>query len=523
MSNLQPISDSIKNGTNNPTDNNQTPNPPNPSIPSSQANPPETQGENPAPQNATATKTNPKPKPKNTRAHAKQQAKGLNPNAPSEANTNIPNVAKEMIAALGTETRNEQGTQESGEGDRNEDEVDDNIPEIISVNEANKADTIEQARRAKIALDKAVKARDEGNEERAEIYYTIYHSLLPNKRDEKKSAIDPKHPPNGPDQPIIIDPSFSSTIPQKRSEHDGVTTEVRNLKFRWGVSNNHTDGGFTPYFHKNILELKGYIPLTIFNKEWQARALAWHAENRCKVSDEEKGLKYWGYKVPNEYEMSFSDWTLNYTVFYKTMLYSYKFDTLDAWILLHKANCDKIQRKDGFMTALRYLTHFLTLLIKHKATIPTLINSVKPFTHRYNIKVRTNAWQFKPIVDGEEFVSDFSKMKPETYKEAYGEARNNDELQFKTTNPYQIGGPREKWDAPTGTRPTKNIQSIPDPKTPRHPITSTSTNNFPTGSNTALPTRPTQNRNPRNSGYQGNNFNPNYNRGSNRQGGRPRE
>ncbi|KAH9451732.1 hypothetical protein Pst134EA_025671 [Puccinia striiformis f. sp. tritici] len=401
MSNLQPISDSIKNGTNNPTDNNQTPNPPNPSIPSSQANPPETQ----------ATKTNPKPKPKNTRAHAKQQAKGLNPNAPSEANTNIPNVAKEMIAALGTETQ------------------------IISVNEANKADTIEQARRAKIALDKAVKARDEGNEERAEIYYTIYHSLLPNKRDEKKSAIDPKHPPNGPDQPIIIDPSFSSTIPQKRSEHDGVTTEVRNLKFRWGVSNNHTDGGFTPYFHKNILELKGYIPLTIFNKEWQARALAWHAENRCKVSDEEKGLKYWGYKVPNEYEMSFSDWTLNYTVFYETMLYSYKFDTLDAWILLHKANCDKIQRKDGFMTALRY-----------------------------NIKVRTNAWQFKPIVDGEEFVSDFSKMKPETYKEAYGEARNNDELQFKTTNPYEIGGPREKWDARQEPDRQRTFKAFPTQK-----------------------------------------------------------
>ncbi|KAI9618520.1 hypothetical protein H4Q26_012341 [Puccinia striiformis f. sp. tritici PST-130] len=184
MSNLQPISDSIKNGTNNPqtTIKPQTP----------QIHP------SPAPK---PTHPRHKPKPKNTRAHAKQQAKGLNPNAPSEANTNIPNVAKEMIAALGTETRNEQGTQESGEGDRNKDEVDDNIPEIISVNEANKADTIEQARRAKIALDKAVKARDEGNEERAEIYYTIYHSLLPNKRDEKKSAIDPKHPPTAQTNP----------------------------------------------------------------------------------------------------------------------------------------------------------------------------------------------------------------------------------------------------------------------------------------------------------------------------------
>ncbi|KAI9613891.1 hypothetical protein H4Q26_009741, partial [Puccinia striiformis f. sp. tritici PST-130] len=53
----------------------------------------------------------------------------------------------------------------------------------------------------------------------------------------------------------------------------------------------------------------------------------------------------------------------------------------------------------------------------------------------YDIKIRTNAWQYKPIEDGKEYVSDFSKMKRETYEEAYGEACNNDELQ-----PYEIGG-----------------------------------------------------------------------------------
>ncbi|KNE89388.1 hypothetical protein PSTG_17156 [Puccinia striiformis f. sp. tritici PST-78] len=294
----------------------------------------------------------------------------------------------------------------------------------------------------------------------------------------------------------LIDTSFSSSILPKRPHPDGVTTEVRNLKFKWGVSNSHTDSGFAPFFHKNISELKGFIPLTIFNKEWQARALAWNAENRSKVSDEDKGLKYWGLKVPNKYCMSFSDWTLNYTVFYETMRFCYKFETLGQWIILHKENCDKILRKDGFMTALRY-----------------------------DIKIRTNAWQFKPIENGEEYVSDFSKLKPETYEEAYGEARNNDELQFKTSNPYEIGGPREKWEAITGTRPTKGVQGIPDIRAVAPPASATPLIRAPiTGTLPTLPSRPAQTRHQRpGSGYQGNNFNPSYARNNGRQGNRNRE
>ncbi|POV98722.1 hypothetical protein PSHT_13893 [Puccinia striiformis] len=493
MSNIQLISDAIKNNTNRAdsnVDDDQTPNP-SPSIPTSQQGPTETQGEIPSSQGAPATKTTTRVKPK-TRASAKQQGKGANPSGALEPDLTVPSTAKEDAATLGTEAQGEGNEQQ---GEKGPDETDDDLPEITMIIDKTHDNKVERARRAQIALDKAVKADDEGNEERAEIFYGIYHSLLP----EKKTAKNPVPAiatTNSPQQPIVIgNSSFSSTTPQKRSHKDGVTTEVRNLKFRWGVSNNHSNGGFTPYFHKNILELKGYIPLTIFNKEWQARALAWHAENRSKVSDEEKGLKYWGLKVPSEHAMSFSDWTLNYTVFYETMLYSYKFDTLAEWILLHKANCDKILRKDGFMTALRY-----------------------------DIKVRTNAWQFKPTVDGEEFVSDFSKLKTETYEEAYGEARNNDELQYKTTNPYEIGGPREKWDAPTGTRPAKPIQNIPDIKAPRQPATSGSLTLLPSGTNTTLPTKPGQFRGPRTgSGYQGNNYNPNYARGNNRQGGRNRD
>ncbi|KAI9615800.1 hypothetical protein KEM48_005471, partial [Puccinia striiformis f. sp. tritici PST-130] len=108
---------------------------------------------------------------------------------------------------------------------------------------------------------------------------------------------------------------------------------------------------------------------------------------------------------------------------------------------------------------------------------------------------------FKPIEDGEEYVSDFSKMKPETYEEAYGEARNNDELQSKPTTRYQTFGPSNR----------SHQQSAPtqSPGRPTNPV---------------LPSKPVQPCLQRpGGGYQGNNFNPSYMRSNGRQGGRNQE
>ncbi|KAI7957077.1 hypothetical protein MJO28_004172 [Puccinia striiformis f. sp. tritici] len=500
-SNLQSISDLLKNSTNRPDqpqDDNHNPNQnPNPPAPNSQTTPAEQPGETPTTQTANPPKANPPRKARTTRATTTKQGKTPNATGLPGSEQSNPIPPTDVTAALDAENRTETGIHDDLiDGD----EDDDDTPQIISVRNNPQDAATEQARRAKLALDKAVKAEDDGNEERADFFYAIYHSLLPPKSQPDRATT--QRPSKTIDidtidrHPKLIDSSFASSVSQKRPQPDGVTTEVRNLKFKWGVSNTHTEGGFAPFFHKNISELKGYIPLTTFNKEWQARALAWNTENRLKVSGEEKGLRYWGLRVPSEYMMSFSNWTLNYVVFYKTMRFAYMFVTLGEWILLHKANCDKILRKDGFMTALRY-----------------------------DIKVRTNAWQFKPTEDGEEYVSDFSKLKPETYEEAYGEARNNDELQFKTSNPYEIGGPREKWDATSGTRPSKTAQSTPDARLPQQTVPSTSqtrTQVIPT--NPALPPKPNQPRNQRpGNGYQGNNFNPNYARGNGRQGGRHRE
>ncbi|POW22409.1 hypothetical protein PSHT_01313 [Puccinia striiformis] len=405
--------------------------------------------------------------------------------------------------------RSHKGRTKTGiQDDTIDDEDDNDTPQFISIRDGPNEAAIQRARQAQLALDKAVKAEDDGNDKRADFFYAIYHSLLPptirtGNPTAQPAAIISTRPTN------LIDSSFSSLIDQKRPHPDGVVTEVRNLKFKWGVSNSHSDGGFAPYFHKNIIELKGFLPLTIFNKEWQARALAWNAKNQSKVSEEDKGLKYWGLKVPNEYAISFSDWTLNYVVFYETMRFTYRYETLGQWILLHKLNCDKILRKDGFMTALRYITFRPESAPVQPLTLVTL-----------HSQIRTNAWQFKPIEDGKEYVSDFSKMKRETYEEAYGEARNNDELQ-----PYEIGGSREKWDPVTGTRPTKGVQGIPDIRAPQQPAPVTPLLRVPIVPTVpALPSKPTQPRNHRaGNGYQGNNFNPSYARNIGRQGGRNRE
>ncbi|KAI9612149.1 hypothetical protein H4Q26_008242 [Puccinia striiformis f. sp. tritici PST-130] len=133
-------------------------------------------------------------------------------------------------------------------------EEDDDTPQIISIRDSSKDKEIEQARRAKLALDKAVKAQDDRDKNRADFYYTIYHSLLPPKIKADKTTTQPTTAIDTNTRSKLIDSSFASAVLPKRPHPEGVTTEVCNLKFKWGVSNSHTDGGFAPYFHKNISE-----------------------------------------------------------------------------------------------------------------------------------------------------------------------------------------------------------------------------------------------------------------------------
>ncbi|OAW00075.1 hypothetical protein PTTG_25159 [Puccinia triticina 1-1 BBBD Race 1] len=231
-----------------------------------------------------------------------------------------------------------------------------------------------------ILMTKIVQAEKAGDNAKVERYMKMYESVLADQKAKRPAA-----------------PSE--------------TTQVRNVKFIAGQSNSHDDGGFPPYFHKLLLECKGPLPLTIFNRDWQEKALAEHSKNRPKVEETtaEKGLRYHGLPVPDEFSQNFSDWTLNHRVFHLTMRDRYHYPVLADWILAHKDHCDRLHRKRGFMVALRY-----------------------------NIWIRNNAFAFRVKENGEESFSDISQFKQETAEEAISTCRDFNKIGLQD-NPYAIG------------------------------------------------------------------------------------
>jgi hypothetical protein len=81
----------------------------------------------------------------------------------------------------------------------------------------------------------------------------------------------------------------------------------------------HDNMGFTPYSNKNIWELKGPIPLTIFNRTWKNAAITHHAEKRSRLDDVSTDQdRYTGHPYPIKWTQSFSEWTVNHREFYLT-------------------------------------------------------------------------------------------------------------------------------------------------------------------------------------------------------------
>ncbi|KAA1074742.1 hypothetical protein PGT21_019867 [Puccinia graminis f. sp. tritici] len=80
-----------------------------------------------------------------------------------------------------------------------------------------------------------------------------------------------------------------STVESKKDVPTSATvTELEdNLVYAVGAVTSHQDIGFTPYFDENIRKLKAPLPLTIFDREWQKKAIAAHLtrnhQNRRKT------------------------------------------------------------------------------------------------------------------------------------------------------------------------------------------------------------------------------------------------
>ncbi|KAA1110167.1 hypothetical protein PGT21_012981 [Puccinia graminis f. sp. tritici] len=213
-----------------------------------------------------------------------------------------------------------------------------------------------------------------------------------------------------------------STVEPKTVIATSVTvTELEdNLVYAVGTVTSHQDIGFTPYFDENIKKLKAPLPLTIFDREWQKKAIAAHLTIKPSKSSEDKA--YRGLAYHDEWTQSHSSWTNNHRSFYIMLRDVYNKKLFAEKLRIHKENCDEIADVYGFMTAFRY-------------DMQTRMNA---FAHRV------------PSKDGAA-IPDISVKQMVVVEQCYSTVRSLGEASWKDNN-YAPGLSHAGFDPDTGLR-----------------------------------------------------------------------
>ncbi|EGG01186.1 uncharacterized protein MELLADRAFT_111249 [Melampsora larici-populina 98AG31] len=232
------------------------------------------------------------------------------------------------------------------------------------------------------------------------------------------------------------------------------------------------DIGFTPYFDKNLKELRGPIPLTIFNKQWQDLANSYHVEKRVKTNNLNKDITpYTGYPYPHEMTQTYASWNVNYRNFVLVLRNVYNFKTFANWAEIHQSNVEFYHERDNWMT-----------------------------DFWYNIKMRWNAFAFWVLQGKTNAPPDISQRREDIPAICFAETRRLDEASF-TDNPYAKGGTRFGYDWTTGLpRSQTTLLQVPQTTILVTIITTqtTTTTNKPDLGHRSK------------SGYNGRNFDPKY-------------
>ncbi|KAH9807167.1 hypothetical protein DFH28DRAFT_1074763 [Melampsora americana] len=257
-------------------------------------------------------------------------------------------------------------------------------------------------------FSKAMECSKAGDSKETSKYLEIYESLTNSLRPPNQRAISMVQ---------VIDLE-EKTIP------DGAVFE-NGMWFFPGLSSDYNNRSYTPYFDKNIQELRYPIPLTIFDKEWQTRAMTCHIKKRPRSydSDAKSDSPYNGLPYADEWLLDYGEWCVYYDTFISVL--STKFTKFTEWVRSHKENVAKVLASKGWMTALKY-----------------------------DMRVRENALVNRIEINGKVAPPDISKYDQMLVEECFDESRMRGELNFKK-NPYVEGGEREGWDPATGTPPRK--------------------------------------------------------------------
>lgn len=264
-----------------------------------------------------------------------------------------------------------------------------------------------------MTMEKATAAVLAGNKEEAAFLFRIHEKMksLKNPSEIMNTTID-----NSNQEKLITTPSMTVNLKCDNIVENGFT-------FREGASTK-TDSniGLTPFFEKNIKELRLPVPLTIFNEEWQEEAWQYHAEKKVKSDESTKAQNiYSGLPYPHEFSQTYMAWTINYRNFIKAIRHKFKFAKLAEWLELHKENVENIRETECWMVAFRYDLKMRMLLFTEKVTYD----------------------------DGATGPIDISKYRVDIKETCFAKARKCDELNF-TDNPYAYGGERFEWDHNNG-------------------------------------------------------------------------
>ncbi|KAH9819130.1 hypothetical protein DFH28DRAFT_887423 [Melampsora americana] len=320
---------------------------------------------------------------------------------------------------------------------------------------------------------KAMELSSMGNAKQALMYLKIYENLmLPSERPANKRSTSDVTPNVDNSQPAPIQRSMSAI---SKDMPEGAVFK-NGMWFFPGKTSNYNNRSYTPYFDRNIQELRYPIPLTIFDKDWQSRAMTSHAKKRSRSNDGDSKSEYGGLPYADEWLLDYGEWSLYYDTFVSVL--STKFTKFTEWAKAHKENVSKVLALMGWMTALKY-----------------------------DMRVRENALVNRVEIDGKVAPPDISEYDQVLAEECWSESRMRDELNFKK-NPYVEGGERESWDAATGKPPKRTFNKFVNNK--NKPYKKWNNNQkeetmIPSGSSTQQREKKKFRK-----GYQGNNYDENY-------------